>query len=88
MFAKAKQMHSILIFADNKNGGIMYLKLFIKEVRKEKGISLRELHKRSGVSIGHLSEIENGIKTPSFPIILRIAHALDTPLKDLYKVKF
>ena len=42
----------------------MYIEYLIKKVRKEKGVSLRELSKRANVSLGHLSDIENGIKEP------------------------
>lgn len=64
----------------------MYIEYLIKEVRKEKGLSLRELSKRANVSAGHLSDIENGIKEPGFFIMIRIARALDVELEKLYKL--
>ncbi|MBR2744905.1 MAG: helix-turn-helix transcriptional regulator [Clostridia bacterium] len=35
---------------------------------------------------GHISEIERGIKEPSFFVMVRIAKALGVPLDSLYKV--
>ncbi len=64
----------------------MYIEYLVKEVRKEKGLSLRELSKKANVSVGHLSDIENGIKEPGFFIMIRIARALDVELEKLYKL--
>lgn len=64
----------------------MYIEYLIKKVRKEKGVSLRELSKRANVSLGHLSDIENGIKEPGFFIMIRIARALDVELDKIYKL--
>ncbi len=66
---------------------IMHVEYLIKEIRIKKGITIRELHKKSNVSIGHISEIENGIKDPTFTVLVRIAYALGEPLNNLYKIK-
>ena len=49
------------------------------EHRAEKGYSLAELSKRSGVSISHIHNIENGIKTPTITTVCVIARALKMP---------
>ena len=37
---------------------------------------------------GHISEIERGLKEPSFFVMIRIAKALDEPLENLYKITY
>ncbi|GAA3555010.1 XRE family transcriptional regulator [Snuella lapsa] len=55
----------------------------IKRVRKEKNMSLREVAKRSGVSIGLISKIENYRTTPSLPVLLKIMQSLEINLLEL-----
>lgn len=52
----------------------------IKEVRKKKGITLKEVSKRTGVSVNYLSQIERGVSNPSIGIIKKISEALDVPI--------
>jgi len=53
---------------------------FIKEKRKDKGISARELARRSGVSQPYLSQLENGKNDKPSPNILnKIAEVLEIP---------
>lgn len=54
----------------------------------KKKMTLRELHRKADVSVGHLSEIENGLKEPSFFVMIRIAKALNEPLENLYKIRY
>jgi transcriptional regulator with XRE-family HTH domain len=52
--------------------------------RELKGLSLRELEKRSGVSNALISQIETGhISEPSFRNIVRLSKALGVSLKRL-----
>ncbi len=44
-------------------------KIRLRELRKEKGISMRELAKRSRVSKSYISAIENGESSPTVDII-------------------
>lgn len=48
----------------------------IKRVRREKGLTLREVESRSAVSAAHLSEIERGVTSPTMGSLVRIARAL------------
>ncbi|WP_425447780.1 helix-turn-helix domain-containing protein [Dethiothermospora halolimnae] len=48
------------------------MKLKIKELRMEKGLTVRELSALSEVSIGYISELENGFgskENPSLEVI-------------------
>jgi transcriptional regulator with XRE-family HTH domain len=51
----------------------------IKDIRKEKGLSLSELAHRAGVSKSLISQIERGITNPSVETIQAIAAVLDEP---------
>lgn len=86
MFAKASAECDLILPDILIKGDIVYIEYLIKKVRNEKGISLRELSKRADVSVGHLSDVENGLKEPSFFIMIRIARALDVELDKIYKL--
>ncbi len=64
----------------------MRIVMNIKEIRKNKGLSLSLLARRSGVSKSHISAIENGDRMPSLLVAIEIATALDVKLFDLYKI--
>ena len=51
MFAIASKIHNILKCRNTKIGGIMHIEYLIKELRLEKHMSLRELHKKADVSV-------------------------------------
>jgi transcriptional regulator with XRE-family HTH domain len=55
----------------------------IKAIRKKKGLKLRELSGRTGISISFLSDIENGRSNPSLKRLRSIAAGLGTTLKYL-----
>jgi transcriptional regulator with XRE-family HTH domain len=55
----------------------------VKVVRVDQGLSRRELGERVGISVSYVSEIENGHKPPSSPVLLRIAEALGMAPSDL-----
>lgn len=55
----------------------------IKELRKEKGLSLKDLSKRTGISISFLSDIENRRSNPSLDRLKDIAKGLDTTVSYL-----
>lgn len=68
----------------------------VKLARENRGLSLRQLEKETGISNALLSQIETGaVKSPSFVNIVRICEALNVPieraanlvsLRDLKKV--
>lgn len=54
-----------------------------RRLRRELGITLRELAEQAQVSVPYLSEIERGRKEPSSEILAAICRALDLELSDL-----
>lgn len=57
----------------------------IREQRKGKQISLRELSKKTGISRAYLYDLENNRRmNPSLKILNTIAIALDTNIKNLF----
>jgi transcriptional regulator with XRE-family HTH domain len=52
----------------------------IRQRRKELGYSLRELGARTDLTAGFLSQVENGLCSPSLSSLQRIATALETPM--------
>ena len=59
----------------------------VKVLREHRGLSLRGLAERAGVSSSYLSEIEAGKKPGSFDAMTRLADALDVPLDLLVSPK-
>jgi transcriptional regulator with XRE-family HTH domain len=55
----------------------------LKSIRQEKGWTLDELSKKSGVSISAISKIENGNANPSFEILLKIARSVQMNFVEL-----
>ena len=56
----------------------------IRTLRKEKGLSLRELSQLSGLSTGFLSMVERGRSSLALTSLNNVAKALDTDLADLF----
>ena len=56
----------------------------VREVRIQRGLSLRELARRSRVSLSNLWSIEKEGRSPSIPVGQRIAGALGVPLDELF----
>lgn len=50
----------------------------IRELRKNKGLSVKKLGEKSGVSPGMISQIENGKVVPSIAIMWKLTKALET----------
>ena len=62
----------------------MEVKICIEKTRLEKGLSLSELARRSGVAKSHLHNIERGEKSLTVTVLCKIAKALDTPAAELF----
>lgn len=58
--------------------------LLLKELRTERMLTLRDVSRRAFISIGHLSEIERGIKNPSMPLLQNLADGLGMRVSDLF----
>ncbi|MEM9079183.1 MAG: helix-turn-helix domain-containing protein [Verrucomicrobiota bacterium] len=61
--------------------------LKLKQFRKSRKLSLKELSEASGLSISYLNEIEKGKKYPKTDKALALAQALKVPYDDLISLK-
>jgi transcriptional regulator with XRE-family HTH domain len=52
----------------------------LRDLRQQKGATLRQVASRANVALGYLSEVERGQKEASSEILASIADALDIPL--------
>lgn len=63
----------------------MRIEFFIKEVRKSKKITLKQLERKSGVSKTEINDIEKGNKIPTIFTLELIALGLETSVNKFYK---
>lgn len=77
-----ERKHGMSMGSDNDSRGTR-LRMF----RKEKGMTLKRLADETGLSVGFLSKIENGIGNPSVDSIQSICYALDITANDLMNDK-
>lgn len=66
----------------------MKIEIKIKEIRKNKHLTLKQLSRKTGISTTHINDIENHMKDPSFSMMVRLAKGLDIEVRELYKVYF
>lgn len=64
------------------------MRITIWEVRTKKGISLKELEKRTGISKSALNNYENEKRQPNLLQLELIAKALDTSISNLYESEY
>jgi transcriptional regulator with XRE-family HTH domain len=57
----------------------------VREQRHRRGLTVAELAAASGLSVGMLSKIENGLTTPSLKTLQTLAQALSVPLSTLFR---
>ena len=58
----------------------------LKELRKEKGFTIREVAERSGVSAAYISQLENGNRgVPSPEVLMKLSEGLNTSYAALMK---
>ena len=55
----------------------------IKKLRKEKGMTQKELAKKLGFSPSHLGQYENGYRNPKPSTVKKIADALEVPVSKI-----
>lgn len=65
----------------------MKIKIKIRDIRKRKNITLRELAEKTNISKSHLNYIEREIKEPTLSILIRVALALEVHESELYEVE-
>jgi len=57
----------------------------LKNIRKEKGMTLEKLSELSGISVGYLCHLERGSRTnPSIEVMEKVAKALDKQVFDIF----
>ncbi|UAT29482.1 helix-turn-helix domain-containing protein [Bacillus badius] len=56
----------------------------IREFRNEKGLSIREMSKRLGISHSYLSRMELGEREINSKILADISSLLDVPIEEFY----
>ena len=56
----------------------------IRTMRKEKELTLKQMSRRTGLSISLLSQIERAESSPSISSLYKIAIALDSRIQDLF----
>jgi transcriptional regulator with XRE-family HTH domain len=57
----------------------------VRSFRRQKGMTVADLSKETGLSIGMLSKIENGITSPSLSTLQTLAHALSVPVTGFFR---
>lgn len=57
----------------------------IRALRKHAGITVADLAEESGISIGMLSKIENGLTSPSLTTLNAVSQALGIPMSQLLR---
>lgn len=57
---------------------------FIRDLRRNAGVSLRQLADRAGVSNPYLSQVERGLRKPSAEVLQQIASALRVSTPVMY----
>lgn len=56
----------------------------IRSIRKDKELTLKQMSRRTGLSISLLSQIERAESSPSISSLYKIAVALDTRIQELF----
>ncbi len=56
----------------------------VRRLRHEKGLTLKQLAERAGLSISQISQIERAESSPSVSSLYRLAVALETRVQDLF----
>lgn len=57
----------------------------VRAFRRQKAMTVADLSKHTGLSIGMLSKIENGITSPSLATMQSLAHALSVPITAFFR---
>ncbi len=57
----------------------------VKALRQNRGITVKELAEQTGLSIGMLSKIENGMTSPSLTTLQLLAYGLGVPLTTFFR---
>jgi transcriptional regulator with XRE-family HTH domain len=76
-----KAVEEISFITEQATENKMRLGVFLRQLREEKKLSLRDVEKLTGISNPFLSQIERGIRgTQNLALLSKLAAAYDTPL--------
>lgn len=59
----------------------------LRRIRKEKGLTMKELGKMTDVSESMIQMVEAGTRYPSFELLLKLGEALDVSVDQLLDIK-
>ena len=80
----------LLAYVMGRRGGRMHLQEAMAEVlrreRRERGLTVREVAAAAGLSAVYLGEVERGRKSPSPPVLERLAAAMALEVPDLLEL--
>ncbi|WP_345752856.1 helix-turn-helix domain-containing protein [Microbacterium rhizophilus] len=57
----------------------------LRDMRQQKGQTLRQVASKASVALGYLSEVERGQKEASSEILASVAEALDVPISSIMR---
>ena len=57
----------------------------LRQLRKSKGLRQVDLMRKSSVSQGHISRLENGLQTPGPKTLQKLAWALDVDPAEMFE---
>ena len=60
---------------------------FLAQLRREKGMTQKELAERTGIDQADLSKLENGTRNPSLKLLKRLADGMGMDLKLVFTPK-
>ena len=73
--------------ARNDSAADLWLGQQIRALRKAQKLSLAQLAERTDLSIGNLSQIERGVRSPSVRSLQRLSECLKVPVADLFQTR-
>ena len=60
---------------------------FVAQLRKERGLTQKELAERTGINQADISKLENGTRNPSLKLLKRLADGMGMDLKLVFTPK-
>lgn len=69
---------------DTERGSSPSLGATFRHLRKQQGISIQELARKSGVSVGMISQIERDLANPSMRVLTAIRRALNISMQAMF----
>lgn len=65
---------------------MLEIKINLREIRKQKGLTQKELAKLSYISTAYVSGLELGKRMPTIFVLIKLARALGVKISDLVAV--